>query len=131
MKKPLLAGCALLLLATGAAHADVYDIPPGFMGDWCVSGDPAVAHRKEIVGPCKKTLRIRAQSFRNEGDECIFKKMMRTILHTQLIRYKCKSGKNGSVSITIDSIGKTNLETLYIDSANDSDWKEWEDLYKK
>jgi len=51
---------------------------------------------------------------------------LRTMVHTQLIRYRCKSGKSGFVEIVIDRTGNTGLETLYIDNKNEDYWKEEE-----
>jgi hypothetical protein len=125
MKKTLLTGVAVLFLATGAAHAEQSLLPSGFLGDWCMSknSDGDIAHRKEVVGPCKKTLSIGGKGFRNNGDYCKYDDAVRNMVHTQLIHYMCKNGKSGVVQITIDRTGKTGLETLYIDYMNEDYWK--------
>src|SRR5262245_65104510 len=102
MKKTLLTSIAALFLATGIAHGKSEPLlPPGFLGDWCMGEDANghIAHRKEVVGPCKKTLSIRGWSFRKNGDYCKMNDALRTMVHTQLIRYKCKNGNTEFVEI--------------------------------
>jgi hypothetical protein len=57
---------------------------------------------------------------------------LRTMLHTQLIRYTCRNGKKGFVQIVAEDASRsgTGLDMLYIDYAVDEAyWNEqWKEL---
>jgi hypothetical protein len=137
MKKLFLTGIAVLSLATGTAHAKPESmLPPGFLGDWCITKDANgdIAHRKEIVGPCRKaTLSIRRVRLRKDGKNCNLIDALRTMVHTQLIRYECKRGKSEFMQVVWDRTGNTGLEieTLFIDYMNEDYWKEQEKCLRK
>ena len=130
MKTSIFIFIAALFLATGTEHAKSEPLLPpgsGFLGDWCMGEDAnghIEAHRKEVVGPCKKTLSIRGWSFRKNGDYCKMNDALRTMVHTQLIRYKCKNGNTKFVEIVWDRTGNTGLETLYIDDRDKDYWND-------
>jgi hypothetical protein len=48
---------------------------------------------------------------------------IRTMVHTQLIRYRCKSGGYRFVTLIKDTTGNTGLETLYIVPATKDEWE--------
>jgi hypothetical protein len=113
------------------AHAAESMLPSGFLGDWCVTESDArttlppwnhVAYRAEVVGPCKKNaLKITGTRIRQGKDDCKMDDNLRTMLHTQLIRYTCRNGKKGFVQIVCELGHRTQsgLDMLYIDYAVD------------
>jgi hypothetical protein len=121
------------------AHATESMLPPGFLGDWCVTRSDErntpppwsyIAYRAEVVGPCKKnSLRIRGTTIRQGRDDCKIVDNLRTMLHTQLIRYTCRNGKKGFVQIVSEGGHRTEtgLDMLFIDYAvNEAYWNEQE-----
>jgi hypothetical protein len=140
--RALLIGIAALFLATGsAAHATESMLPPGFLGDWCVTKSDErntpppwnyIAYRKKVVGQCKNVLTIRKTSLRQGKDNCKMDDNLRTMVHTQLIRYTCRNGKKGFVQIVAEDASRsgTGLDMLYIDYAVDEAyWNEqWKEL---
>jgi hypothetical protein len=85
MKKPLLAGIAALLLATGAAHADV--LPASIRGDYCWGGntDKVLYKRGE---PCSSNAAVFSRThYENARDvDCDFikiKKISKTVYRIQ------------------------------------------------
>jgi hypothetical protein len=129
---------ALVIATSMPAHATESMLPPGFLGNWCVtkSDDPPpwsyTAYRKKMVGPCKNVLTIRNTSIRQGKDDCKMDDNLRTMVHTQLIRYTCKGGKKGFVQIVAEDAARsgTGLDMLYIDYAVDEAyWNEqWKEL---
>src|SRR6516162_3912224 len=117
-------GCAQAHAATESM------LPTGFLGDWCViksdeKNTPPpwnyIAYRTKVVGPCKNVLRIRGTGLRQGKDDCKIDDNLRTMLHTQLIRYTCRNGKKGFVQIVAEDASRsgTGLDMLYIDYAVD------------
>ena len=93
------------MCAASLAHATESMLPTGFLGDWCVTKSDErnapppwnyIAYRKEVVGPCKNILTIRKTSLRQGKDNCKMDDNLRTMLHTQLIRYTAGMGKRAS-----------------------------------
>ena len=135
----LLAGVAALAMgAASVAHATEGMLPPFFEGDWCVTKPDErntpppwsyIAYRAKVVGPCKNVLAIRKTTIRQGNDNCKMDDNLRTMLHTQLIRYTCRDGKKGFVQIVADDADRsgTGLDMLYIDYAVDQAyWDEQE-----
>jgi len=127
---------ALVGPAAATAHATESMLPPGFLGDWCVTKSDErntpppwsyIAYRAEVVGPCKNALRIGGASIRQGKDDCKIDDNLRTMLHTQLIRYTCRNGKKGFVQIVAEDASRsgTGLDMLYIDyAADEAYWNE-------
>ena len=140
--KKLLAALFLAAAAISPALAEDADesmLPSGFLGDWCVTASDAkttlppwnhIAYRAEVVGPCRgKSLKIGDTSIRLDKDDCKMDDNLRTMLHTQLIRYTCKNGKKGFVQIVCELGYRTQsgMDMLYIDYAVDEGyWNEQE-----
>jgi len=124
------------LVAPAAATESM--LPPGFLGNWCVTKSDEkttlppwnyIAYRAEAVGPCKNVLKITGTRIRQGKDNCRMDDNLRTMLHTQLIRYTCRNGKKGFVQIVAESASRTGtgLDMLYIDYAvNEAYWNEQE-----
>jgi hypothetical protein len=120
---------AMLMMAAAMmspAHAAESLLPPFFLGDWCVTNSDErntpppwsfIAYRKKVVGPCKITLSIGNRSLGQGKDDCKMDEAIRTMLHTQLIRYTCKNGKKGFVQIVAEPARRSEngLDMLYID----------------
>jgi hypothetical protein len=124
----------LLAVAPAAAHAETSWLPEGFLGNWCVAKreDGLLAHRREVVGPCRGSfLNVRGHSFVWDKDRCRIDEALRTMVHTQLIRYTCKGGKKGVVQLIKERPAETEtgLETMYIDAATEAEWKHWQEFY--
>jgi hypothetical protein len=113
-----------------------------FLGDWCVTKSDErntpppwnyIAYREKVVGPCKNVLAIRKTSIRQGKDNCKMDYNLRTLLHTQLIRYTCRNGKKGFVQIVAEPARRTEtgLDMLYIDYAVDQAyWDEQEKVLR-
>jgi hypothetical protein len=87
-----------------------------------------IAYRAKVVGPCKNVLAIRKTTIRQGKDNCKMDDNLRTMVHTQLIRYTCRNGKKGFVQIVAEDADRsgTGLDMLYIDYAVDQAyWDEW------
>jgi len=121
---------ALVGPVAATARATESMLPTGFLGDWCVTRSDErntpppwsyIAYRTKVVGPCKNVLRIRGTGLRQGKDDCKIDDNLRTMLHTQLIRYTCRNGKKGFVQIVAEdaSRSETGLDMLYIDYAVD------------
>jgi hypothetical protein len=133
-----LTALAATVALVAPAHATDSMLPPGFLGDWCVTKSDErttlppwsyVAYRAEVVGPCKNVLRVRGTRIRQGKDDCKIDDNLRTMLHTQLIRYTCRNGKRGFVQIVAEAAYRTEtgLNMLYIDYAVDEAyWNEQE-----
>jgi len=131
MKKLLIALATTVALARPAAAETESMLPSGFLGDWCVTESDAkttlppwnhIAYRASVVGPCKgNSLKIGDASIRLGKDDCRIDDNLRTMLHTQLIRYTCRNGKKGFVQIVAENASRsgTGLDMLYIDYAVD------------
>src|SRR5262249_31362434 len=127
----LLIALATAVALVGPAHATESMLPSGFLGDWCVTKSDEkttlppwnyVAYRAEVVGPCKKnSLKIGGATIRQGKDDCRIVDNLRTMLHTQLIRYTCRNGKKGFVQIVCELAYRTGtgLDMLHIDYAVD------------
>jgi hypothetical protein len=132
-KKGLISTFFVLGSVFGCAQAHVATesmLPTGFLGDWCVTKSDErntpppwsyIAYRTQVVGPCKNVLRTRGTGLRQGKDDCKIDDNLRTMLHTQLIRYTCKNGKKGFVQMVAEdaSRSETGLDMLYIDYAVD------------
>jgi hypothetical protein len=128
--KKLLITLATTVALVGPAAATESMLPPGFLGDWCVTQSDErntpppwsyIAYRTEVVGPCKNALRIGKTRIRQGKDDCKIDDNLRTMVHTQLIRYTCRNGKKGFVQIVAEDASRsgTGLDVLYIDYAVD------------
>src|SRR5262249_17676202 len=118
------------------AHATESMLPSGFLGDWCVTESDTkttlppwnhIAYRAEVVGPCKNVLRIGKTRIRQGKDDCKMDDNLRTMVHTQLIRYSCRNGKKGFVQIVAENASRsgTGLDMLFIDYAvEEAYWNE-------
>jgi hypothetical protein len=137
----MLGAVVALVIATMPAHATESMLPTGFLGDWCITKSDErntpppwsyIAYRKKIVGPCKNVLTIKKTSIRQGKDDCKMDDNLRTMVHTQLIRYTCRNGKKGFVQIVAEDAARsgTGLDMLYIDYAVDEAyWNEqWKEL---
>jgi hypothetical protein len=125
------AAAVLAMCPASVSHATESMLPTGFLGNWCVIRSDEkttlppwnyIAYRAEVVGPCKKNvLRIGKTTIRQGKDNCRMDDNLRTMLHTQLIRYTCKNGKRGFVQIVAEDAPRsgTGLDMLYIDYAVD------------
>jgi len=133
-----LATTVALVPLVATAHATESMLPPGFLRDWCVTKSDErntpppwsyIAYRAEVVGPCKNVLRVGGTRIHQGKDDCKIDDNLRTMLHTQLIRYTCRNGKKGFVQIVAEAAyrSETGLDMLYIDYAVDEAyWNEQE-----
>src|SRR5436190_20840808 len=100
MKKFLTTLLLVAAVSANAAQAETESmLPSGFLGGWCVVQSDTkttlppwnhVAYRAEVVGPCKNVLQIGETTIRQGEDDCQMDDNLRTMLHTQLIRYTCR-----------------------------------------
>src|SRR5262249_29484894 len=130
MMKKFLIALATTVALVGPARATESMLPPGFLGDWCVTRSDErntpppwsyIAYRAKVVGPCKNVLKIRGASIRQGKDDCKIDDNLRTMVTHNSFATLAGTGKKGFVQIVAEDASRsgTGLDMLYIDYAVD------------